>query len=60
MMINDIDLCIEIYDVNEIDTPIGHLIPYYFKRINCRRPDAVQSKLFVFILLLKDFVKLLL
>ena len=60
MMINDIDLCIEIYDVNEIDTLIGHLIPYYFKRINCRRPDALQSKLFVFILLLKDFVKLLL
>ena len=60
MMINDIDLCIEIYDLNEIDTLIGHPIPYYFKRINCRRPDAVQSKLFVFILLLKDFVKLLL
>ena len=58
MMINDIDLCIEKYDENEIDTLIGHLIPYYFKRINCERPDAVQSKLFVFILLLKDFGKL--
>ena len=48
MMINDIDLCIEKYDENEIDTLIGHLIPYYFKRISCKRPDAVQSKLFVF------------
>ena len=68
MMANNIDICIEKYarhriilfenDVNEIVTLLGHLIPYYPKRV-CKPPDAVQSKLFVFIFPLKDFGKLL-
>ena len=34
--------------LNEIVTLLGHLIPYYRKRI-CKPPEAVQLKLFVFI-----------